>query len=563
MRRALTSIAMALLVLGSLVPAAAAAPAPALEQIGAEQTSSAASTESTAIDRSTTDGPPDPEEDQLGWENGYWHNESIDVNQSDGLSEAELNATVSRAIARVEVIRRMEFNETVPVDIISREEFRNRSGNRTVNETFRAFDDTKFEALLLVGENEDSLEIQEENRGSSVLGYYSPSENAIVIVSENASSPQIDEFTLAHELVHALQDQQFNLSSIRSETRDESNANSGIIEGDASLVEQRYKNRCGEGGAWNGSCVRPAVSLGQGGGGAPANLGVYFLKFQPYSDGPPFVASIYREGGWDAVNAVYNDTPESAEQVIHPEKYGEDSPTAVELTDENSGEWTRLRPPNRLDYAEVGEAGIASMFVYPLYNEGQGGSIVQPQNWLNYTDDGSVSQFDPLNYGFAYAAGWDGDRMHFYRNADGETAYVWRLVWDSPAEAEEFREGYEELIYYWGAEQVSETTYRIPEGDSAFADAFHISVEGETVTIVNAPTTAELSEIRSSVNSNSNAEETATPTETETETTTPANNAGTENTSPVTEPTGTESPGFTVLTATLALLLSALLARLR
>jgi cell division septation protein DedD len=569
MRRALTSIAIALLVVGSLVPAVAATPAPALEQVGAEQAPPAESTESTAPTRSSPDARPDPETDQLGWENGYWHNESIDVNQSDGLSEAELNATVSRAMARVEVIRQLEFNETVPVEIISRDEFRNRSGNRTVNETFRAFDDTKFEALLLVGEDEDSLEIQEQNRGSSVLGYYSPSEDAIVIVSENASSLQIDEFTLAHELVHALQDQQFNLSDIRSETRDGSNANSGIIEGDASFVEHRYNERCDEDGAWNGSCVRPAASLGSGGGGTPANLGVYFLKFQPYSDGPSFVASVYREGGWVAVNAVYNDTPQSAEQVIHPEKYGEDSPTAVELTDENSEEWTRLRPPNRLDHAEVGQAGVASMFVYPLYHEGQGGRIVQPRSWLNYTDDGDISRFDPLNYGFDYAAGWDGDRMHFYGNADGETAYVWRLVWDSPAEAEEFREGYHELMLYWGAEQRSETTYRIPEGDSAFADAFHVSVEGDTVTIVNAPTTEELSEVRRSVTSTSTDQETATPTPTPTptptatETATPAATDETATRSPVNEPTGTESPGFTVLTATLALLLSALLVRLR
>ena len=29
--------------------------------------------------------PDDPESDVLGWENGYWHNETIDVDQSDGL----------------------------------------------------------------------------------------------------------------------------------------------------------------------------------------------------------------------------------------------------------------------------------------------------------------------------------------------------------------------------------------------------------------------------------------------------------------------------------------------
>ena len=559
MRRALTTVAVVLLVLGSIAPAAAAGSAPATEA-DTEQTS--APVESAATNASNDDAPPDPEEDQLGWENGYWYNESIDVNQTDGLSEEELNATVARAMARVEVVRQLEFEEPVPVELMSREEFAS-SNNHSVNETFRLFDDTKFEAMLLVGEQDDSLDVQQENRGSSVLGYYSPSEDAIVIVTENATDPQIDEYTLAHELVHALQDQHFNLSSIRSETRDGANANSGIIEGDASLVEQRYEDRCGEGGSWNGTCVEPSSDGSGGGGGGLANFGVYFLKFQPYSDGPKFVASIYREGGWEAVNAVYNDTPESAAQVIHPEKYGQDSPTEVELSDQQSDEWERIRPANRLDYGEVGQSGIASMFVYPLYHDGSGGRIVQPQDWLNYTEDGDVSSFDPLNYGFDYAAGWDGDRMHFYRNGDNETAYVWRIVWDSPEDATEFREGYEQVLFYWGAEEVSENTYRIPEGASQFADAFHISVEGDTVTIVNAPTVDGLSEVRSSVEVGG--QQTATPSDTPTPaemTDTPtATDANAED--PGSTETTTEGPGFSAVAAVLAVLVSALLLRRR
>jgi PGF-CTERM protein len=559
MRRALTTVAVVVLVLASLAPAVTAAPPSAsVSTVGSERVTDAPVSSTTMTDTSasnnTTDAPPDPESDQLGWEDGYWYNESLDVDQDDGLSQSELNATVARAMARVELIRGLEFEQTVPVEIISRDAFANASSGGEVNETFRAFDDTKFEALLLVGEEDDSLDVQQQNRGSSVLGYYSPSQDRIVIVSENASSPKIDEFTLAHELVHALQDQHFDLASIRAQTRDGSNANAGIVEGDASFVEQRYDRRCGEGGAWNGTCIRPPREDGSGGGGSgPANLGVYFLKFQPYSDGPAFVAEQYREGGWEAVNAVYENLPASAEQVIHPEKYGEDAPTDVTLQDRNSGDWERLRPPNRLDYATVGQAGVASMFVYPLYNEGRsGGRIVQPQNWLNYTDDGSVSSFDPLKYDFDYAAGWDGDRMHFYRNADGETAYVWRLVWDSPGEATEFRDGYVQVLQYWGAQEVSDRTYRIPEGESEFADAFHVRVSGDTVTIVNAPTVDGLAEVRSSV---------TVQTETETATATEPD-PGTDTAASATT-TGAEAPGFSAITALVALLATVLLVRRR
>ena len=44
----------------------------------------------------------DPERDVLGWEDGYWYSESIDVDQSDGLSDEEIDAYVARAMARVE-----------------------------------------------------------------------------------------------------------------------------------------------------------------------------------------------------------------------------------------------------------------------------------------------------------------------------------------------------------------------------------------------------------------------------------------------------------------------------
>ncbi len=551
MRRLPTVLAVTLVVLAGFAPLAAAAPAGADAAV-----SGVAATEQS--EPTNESAPPDPETDRIGWENGYWHNESIDVNQSDGLTQAELNATVARAMARVEVIRGLEFNETVPVEIISRSAFANSSGNRSYSEAFRSFDNTKFEALFLIGEDEGSLDVQESNRGATVGGYYSPAADSIVLVTDNETTLQVDELTLGHELIHALQDQKFDLGNFSSQTRDGANANSGLIEGDANYVQYRYQQRCGEGGSWNGSCLSPEAS--GGGGGGPPNMGVYFLNYQPYSDGPAFIAEQKREGGWDAVNELYDAPPQSAEQVIHPERYGTDPPTHVELADEHGENWERIRPESRLDYAEVGQAGVASMFVYPWYagDRPRGYSVIQNPNqqWLNLTDSGEVSRFDPLNYGFDAAAGWDGDRMHFYQNDAGEGGYVWRLVWDSDAEATEFRDAYEELLTYWGAEQVSEDTYRIADG--SFADAFHVTVAGDTVTIVNAPSVGELSEVHGSVDAGA---ETPTPTVGPTATAAPSTETTADT---VTEPSVTaESPGFSAVTALLALLGAALLFRRR
>ena len=72
----------------------------------------------------TQSAPSDPDEDVLGWENGIRHDESIAVNQSDGLSQREREALVARGMARVEVLREREFCNRVPVEVVSRSAFR-------------------------------------------------------------------------------------------------------------------------------------------------------------------------------------------------------------------------------------------------------------------------------------------------------------------------------------------------------------------------------------------------------------------------------------------------------
>lgn len=432
----------------------------------------------------------DPEGDPLGWEGGYWYNESLTVTQEDGLNDTELNATLARTMARVEAVRCLEFEGSIPVEIISRDQHRERQLNRSVSAELRTFDNAKFEAMFLINESTDSLAVQNANSGSNVLGYYDPKNDSIVVVSESTSTLQLDEITLAHELVHALQDARYNLSAdpFAQRVRDDANAVNGLVEGDAQYTSKLYGQRC-QGGDWNGTCLsQPSPS-----GGSLANIGVYFLKFQPYSDGPAFVQAIRERGGWEAVNALYEHPPTSTEQVIHHRERASDSETNLTVEDRSTDGWSPVEPPGRPNYASVGEAGLASMFVYPTYHSRGRTQIVAQSEWVNTTESGEVSNFDPLNYGTPYSDGWDGDRLRVYQNADNETAYVWKLAWDSSQEAEEFVRGYRQVLAYWGAEKVGPNTYRIADG--GFADAFHVSVEGSTVTIVNAPSVEDLSAV--------------------------------------------------------------------
>ncbi|WP_435180168.1 Hvo_1808 family surface protein [Halorussus sp. AFM4] len=484
-----TELALALLVLASGVTSFAAVPAAA----GSPRADATGDNVGALADQAGA--PPDPESDVLGWENGYWYNESLSVTQADGLNRTERRKIVSLAMARVEHIRRLEFQKRVPVSVISRKQFRQArpGGAGTVSAKSRTFDNTKFEALFMINESADSVEIQERNSGSAVGGFYTPTNDRIVVISDSPGSPRIDELTLAHELVHALQDQHFNLSEFDRPTREQHNSVDGLVEGDANYVQYLYQQRCDA--KW--TCYGTKQGRPGGGSGQLANVGAYLLKYQPYSDGPPFVASIRNASGWAGVNALYEDPPKSTEQVIHPELYGEDQPSRVTVRDRSNEEWKRLRVRNSVDYAELGEAGLFTMLVYPGIASRGNQSVIPPESFFVRNSGEDRPMLDGYNYSHPATAGWDGDKLVVYTNdrtPDGETGYVWKTVWDSRRDARQFAEAYRRLLQIHGARQVEgrENTWVIPD-DRQFSDAFAVERRGKKVVVANAPTVDGLS----------------------------------------------------------------------
>lgn len=598
MRSALSAVVAALVVCSvvAVSPAAAAVAEPAdatTDESPSTADAAAATDAGSASDHDACapyangTAPENPDGDQLGWENGCWYNESIEVDRSNGLNETELDAVVARGMARVEQIRELEFERTVPVQIISREQFQaNTSYNSTVNNTLHQ--NVKWEAMLMVGEDTDAISVQESNTGSTVGGYYSPSEERIVIVSENTTSPKMNEITLSQELFHALQDQRYNISAFDQSTQELHNAKDGIIEGDGNLVDQFYEERCTT--EWD--CLMPQPTQGGGGGSTSIHFGMYLVTFQPYSDGPKFVDQIYKSEGWEGVNAVYENPPQSTEQTIYPEKYGVDEPTDVTVTDTSSTEWDVPQIENgTVDYAEFGEAGLATMLFYPFYHSDRTATpVVKTSSFFNFTPGGQLSSYDPLNYSTKYTDGWDGDKLYPYVTDDStetnETGYVWKTVWDSEKDAAEFVEGYSMLLEYYGAESVSDraSTYRLPDGE--LQDAIYVNHTGTTVTLVNAPTVEELSDLRAGAAPEVESTPTATdesatdepaqteeptPTETAMPTEEPTETGGSsdgdmdggEATETAPPTTSTDGPGLGIAVALAALALAALALRRR
>jgi PGF-CTERM protein len=468
-----------------------------------------------------SDAPPDPDEDVIGWEKGYWYNESIDVDQSDGLSAAELEQFRARTMARVEKIRNLEFEHDVPIEFVSREEMKEIVRNRNFGKSGR---DGIFEALFLIGENEDAETVRATGTGAGVLGFAAEEgSETMVLVTKDPEHPMVTPTTLAHEYVHMLQHQHFNLSRARYQrtTHDGEYGKDAVVEGEATLVHKLYAQRCQ--GDWN--CVDTPEDWADTERGGNWALG--FMGYVPYSDGAVWVNSLYESGGWEAVTEAHQSPPTSSEEMIHHRE--DDRPVELSIEDTARNGW-EVRPFDGHRTERLGEVSIFTMFYYQHRTNGV--EAVAGEFDVRNRDN----EFDTLNYSTDAAEGWGNDRLLVYGNGD-ERGYVWKTVWDTERDATEFYEAYVSLLEAHDPAHPEASTWVIESG--RFADAFRVVQDDKTVTIVNGPTVESLGNIRPG--STDDVDEGTTAVTTGNATSTGASDDPTT-TAPSDESTSTEAP---------------------
>ncbi|MEF8852657.1 MAG: Hvo_1808 family surface protein [Haloarculaceae archaeon] len=590
MRSAL-SLALVALVAVSVVPTAAGAAAGTATDRspttgaptavnGADETPSILSTNDSdaasdhdACAEFAEDPRPNPDSDQLGYENGCWANETLSVDNSDGFTEAELDAVLARSMARVETIRELEFTADLNLSFVTAEEyteivreFQSRSGEPTTEQ--RLHQNVKFEALFFVNESADYFDVQERNSQTNVPRAFTVTGESqtfrergiykgdVAIITRDGEIPQIGESTLGHELVHVLQVQRnLNITTPASRnTEDSATAFGGVVEGDATYVGTLYSERCGA--EWD--CLSepdtPPPNV--------ANLALVLYGQTNYAEGPGLFEYVHENQGWEGVNDIYENPPKTTEQLIHPETYPDETGRDLEIEDASSDPWRPLDIEGPTDHATFGEAGIFMMLYYPSYETRS--NVVIP---VNHPFENTGPGF--YNYDHPNSAGWDGDRLLPYVTDEsaetGETGYVWKTAWDSADDAKAFRFAYLQLLRHYGAEEVPgrANTFRLPD-ESGFGDAFWVEREGDVVTIVNGPTVETLSGIRDGAAPDATPTPTATDAPTETATATATDAPTTETAAPTdaTAPTATATttdategsgPGFGVLAVLAAL----------
>jgi hypothetical protein len=241
-----------------------------------------------------------------------------------------------------------------------------------------------------------------------VAGFYDPDSTTLFVLDDQPDEAM--ESLLAHELVHAIQDQNADLDAITAPGLDNDRrvAAQAAIEGHATLVMFEFLMQ-GQGAldltdvpdfsARLGPALEAARLESPGLVGVPLILQESVLF--PYRGGVAFVETLWKERG-GRPPPFGSDLPSSTEQVLHPEDFARgqrDVPRRVEVSVEDG--WTSLYE-NTLGELEVG-----------ILLETVGASR-------------------------ASAFGWAGDRYVLLDDGEGRHSLVWFGVWDTEAQRDQF-----------------------------------------------------------------------------------------------------------------------------
>lgn len=251
-----------------------------------------------------------------------------------------------RTIARqVEDIRDLEFEEPVEPRFLPAPETADRVEDQFLDEYTSEIADTEERILSALGAVPRGIDLRQARAqalGSQVVGYYVPGTGQLVVQAQGSELDAVARVTLAHELEHALADQNLDLPiplQPKPGREDRDLAGLAVIEGDATLTMQRY--------AFTLS-FQDQIELADPSLAAEAEAGLeglpYFLRQEllfPYQEGLEFVCRLYGAGGWEAVDEAYANPPTTSAQILFPERFvgGED---AVDPDDpgEPGGSWT-------------------------------------------------------------------------------------------------------------------------------------------------------------------------------------------------------------------------------
>jgi hypothetical protein len=231
-------------------------------------------------------------------------------------------APIAREVSR---LRGLEFEHPVPIRFLTTAEFKKEVG---VDEaTLDDSDRKEFEqgaaflrALGLLDGDVDLKDAIDTAATSGILAYYDNDLEEIVVRGQDLDVKH--RATLAHELVHVLQDQHFHIDALQKEADEsetgDSSALRALIEGDAERIEDEYVSTLSEAEQSDYNEQRDAEGNTYEDETADLPEIIEFTFASPYIFGPPTIRVLLADGGNDAVDRALSGPPPASRMFMEP-----------------------------------------------------------------------------------------------------------------------------------------------------------------------------------------------------------------------------------------------------
>ena len=341
------------------------------------------------------------------------------------LSEEDLVVLVDELRLFVAEARGLEFLEDVEVELEEDAGFQARLLEDFEEDADEIADvEVFYKALGLLEPEADLLEELRAIYSAGVLGFYDPETNELV-VRGSSLTPYVRK-TIVHELVHALDDQHFELDrdDQYDPRKDELAAGfTAVVEGNARRIEQQWLDEQTEDVRARAEAEERAFAEGIDVDRFPEIL--LFEIGAPYELGEVFVDSIVGDRGERAVDAALEDPPTTSEQVLFPQLYAVREPR-VEVP----------VPPADGDVVDDGVVG--ALFWFGVFTTGD--AALPPQE------------------AFAAVRGWGGDWAVTWQDGDAACVRV-DVVGDTQDDTDEL----EDALRSW-AEQSQAAEVSVVDG---------------------------------------------------------------------------------------------------
>ena len=259
------------------------------------------------------------------------------------LRASELCGQAGRIASELATISGLKLHHPVPCDFITKEKvnefLKKRVKDTTTPEEIRA-EELTLKKFGLVPPDFKLADTTVDLLTEQAAAFYDYDKKRLFVTE--TTSLETQEPVLAHELSHAIADQNFNLGHFIRQGRksdDGAAARLAVMEGQATWLMSEYlARRLGQSLKTSPELVKAMSRLSQAGGQYPvfdqAPLYLRLTLVFPYTDGMVFQNDVIARDGDEGFAEVFRHPPVSTQQIMHSQKYFDNvQPTLPDLPD--------------------------------------------------------------------------------------------------------------------------------------------------------------------------------------------------------------------------------------